>query len=160
MPSPKYPLKPLLEHRERKVDDATAELGHAVRSRESADAARARAELERRAAEERALRVRAAEADRLARGELSVADLARGQAWELAASAELTQLTRTVERAEQSVEQARAAEAGARGELAQKMADRDVVTKDEARFLDRRRKRALSAEEEAAEEAAQARGRS
>src|SRR5262245_29059751 len=36
---PKYPLEPLLEHRERKVDDATAELGGAVRHREDAEAA-------------------------------------------------------------------------------------------------------------------------
>ncbi|MDF2696321.1 MAG: hypothetical protein K0S65_4704 [Labilithrix sp.] len=97
MPSPKYPLKPLLEHRERQVDDATTELGHAVRARESADAARGRAEIERREAEERA--------------------------------------------------------AGARVELARKMADRDVVAKDESRFVDRVKRHALAAEEEAAEEA-------
>jgi hypothetical protein len=153
MPSPKYPLKPLLEHRERKVDDATAELGNAVRVREAADAARARAEISRREAEERAARVRAEEAERLARGELTAADLARGQAWELGARAEIGQLTRVVEAAEQKVEEARGEEAGARVDLAQTMADRDVVAKDEARFEDRLRKRVLAAEEEAAEEA-------
>ena len=153
MPSPKYPLKPLLEHRERKVDDATAELGGAVRARETADAGRARAETERRAAEERAARVRAEEAERLARGELRAADSARGQAWEIGASAEIGQLTRAVEVAEQKVEQARGDEAEARVELARKMADCDVVVKDEARFADRLKNRALAAEEEAAEEA-------
>lgn len=153
MPSPKYPLKPLLEHRGRQVDDATTELGHAVRARESADAARARAEIERRGAEERAARVRAEEAERLARGELSVADLARGQAWEVGARSEIGQLTRVVELAEQKVEEARDGEAGARVELARKMADRDVVVKDESRFVDRVKRHALAAEEEAAEEA-------
>lgn len=153
MPSPKYPLKPLLEHRERMVDDATAELGGAVRAREAADASRARAEAERRAAEERAARVRAEEADRLARGELRAADLARGQAWEIGASAEIGQLTRAVEVAEQKVERARGDEVEARVVLARKMADRDVVVKDEARFADRLKKRGLAAEEEAAEEA-------
>jgi hypothetical protein len=153
MPSPKYPLKPLLEHRERKVDAATAELADAVRSREVADAARARAELERREAEERAAQLRAEEAERLARGELRAADLARAQAWEVSARSQIGQLTRAVELAEQKVEEARGEEAEARVDLARKMADRDVVAKDDARFEDRVKKRALSAEEEAAEEA-------
>ena len=153
MPSPKYPLKPLLEHRERKVDDATAELGGAVRAREDADAARARAEVQRREAEERAARVRAEEAERLDRGELSVADLARGQAWEVGARAQIGRLTAAVEVAEARVDEARSEEAEARVELARKMADRDVVAKDHARFEDRRKKQGLAAEEEAAEEA-------
>ena len=153
MPSPKYPLKPLLEHRERQVDDATTELGRAVRERENADAVRARAEIERRGAEERAARVRSEEAERLARGELSVADLARGQAWEVGARAHIGQLTRVVELAEQKVEEARDGEAGARVDLARTMADRDVVAKDESRFVDRAKRRVLAAEEEAAEEA-------
>ncbi|MBX3203495.1 MAG: hypothetical protein KF764_00440 [Labilithrix sp.] len=159
MPSPKYPLKPLLEHRERKVDDATAELGDAVRAREAADAARARAEATRRDAEERASHVRAEEAERLGRGELSVADLARGQAWEIGASAQIRRLTEAVEVAEQDVAEARDGEASARVDLARKMADRDVVVKDEARFVDGLRKRALAAEEEAAEEARRGGGR-
>ena len=153
MPSPKYPLKPLLEHRTRKVDDATAELGNAVRGREAADAVRARAEIERRNAEERAARVRAEEADLLSRGELRAVDLARGQAWELGIRGEISQLTHAVEVAEQRADQARTEEAGARVELARKMADRDVVAKDEARFEDQRKRRALAGEEEAAEEA-------
>jgi hypothetical protein len=152
MPSPKYPLKPLLEHRERKVDDATAELGAAVRAREAADAARARAEIARREAEERAARVRAEEGERLARGELRVVDLTRGEAWAIGASAHIGQLTKAVEVAEQKVETARGDEIDARSGLAHKMADRDVVVKDEQRFEDRRKARALGAEEEAAEE--------
>ncbi len=153
MPSPKYPLKPLLEQRERNVDDATAELGGAIRAREAADAARVRAERERLEEEERAQRVRREEADRLARGELRAADLAHAQAWEIAAHAQIEQLERAVSAARQGAEQARDAEQVARTELARKMADRDVVAKDETRFVDRLKKRALAAEEEAAEEA-------
>jgi|GEM_PF-975463 len=153
MPSPKYPLKPLLEQRERNVDGATAELGSAIRAREAADAARVRAERQRQDEEERANRVRCEEAERLARGELRAADLAHAQAWELAARAQLAQLDRAVDAAEQSVERARGDETAARTQLAQKMADRDVVVKDKARFDDRLKKRALVGEEEAAEEA-------
>ncbi len=152
MPSPKYPLKPLLEQRQRTVDDATAELGGAIRAREAADAARMRAETNRQQAAERAKRVRDEEAERLARGELRAADLAHGQAWEIGAQAQMQQLERAVETAERSVERARDEEHLARTGLAQKMADRDVVAKDEGRFEDRLKKRALAAEEEAAEE--------
>ncbi|MCW5838017.1 MAG: hypothetical protein KIS78_36845, partial [Labilithrix sp.] len=77
----------------------------------------------------------------------------------LAASAEITELDRAVARAEKSVERAREVEAGARAELAQRTADRDVIVKDETRFGDRLKGRALAAEEEAAEEAARARRR-
>src|SRR5262249_30687266 len=44
MPSSKSPLKPLRARRERQVEDATAELGGAVRAREAAEAGRSRAE--------------------------------------------------------------------------------------------------------------------
>ena len=153
MPSPKYPLKPLLEQRERNVDEATAELGGAIRGREAADAARLRAEKERRDEEERADRVRREEAERLARGELRAADLAHAQAWEVGAHAQMRQLERAVTVAEETAERARDGEHAARMQLARTMADRDVVAKDKARFEDRLKKRALAAEEEAAEEA-------
>lgn len=153
MPSPKYPLKPLLEHRERAATDAKAELGNAVRRREAADAARARTELARRSAEESAAAVRADEAERLLRGELRVADLARGASWEIGATAHIADLTRAVEVAEHQVSEARSGEENSRLALAQKLADRDVVAKDQSRFDERNRKRAGVAEEEAAEEA-------
>jgi hypothetical protein len=153
MPSSKYPLKPLREHRERQVDDATAELGGAVRAREAADAVRARAENEQREANARAERVRAEEAGRLAGGAATVADLAREQAWEVGARAEIGKLGRAVESAVARLDDAQDHEAEARAHLARTMADRDVVAKDEARFDDRSKARALAAEEEAAEEA-------
>lgn len=153
MPTPKYPLKPLLEHRERKVDDATAELGQAVRARESAEDAKRHAEEERRVAEEKARAIRENEAQKLVNGELSVADLARADAWSFAAQNEQQRLESLVNSADTKVAAARSVETAKRGDLATSMADRDVVAKDEARFVDRSKKKALALEEEAAEEA-------
>lgn len=153
MPSPKYPLKPLLEHRARKVDESTAQLGAAVRAREAADEARARAEAVRRDALERAAKAREEEAARLARGELCALDLARGGAWEIGVQARVEQLTNARDAADDEARAARESEALARVGLAHDMADRDVVAKDEARFRERAAKRALEVEEEAAEEA-------
>lgn len=150
---PKYPLEPLLDHRERKVGDATAELGGAVRRREGAEAARARAERTKREAEERADAVRRAEAARLVGGELRAVDLARAQAWEVAASAEASELARVVERTVEEVATARAGEEQARADLAQKKAEHDVVQKDKGRFEDGRRRAAEAAAEENAAEA-------
>jgi flagellar biosynthesis chaperone FliJ len=157
--NPKYPLEPLREHRDRKVDTATAELGDAVRARESAADAKRRAEDERREAEARAAAVRDDEAQRLANGELRVADLARAQAWEHAASAEIEDLGRAIDRADGHLAAAHDAEAQARAELAQKKADLDVVTKDHARFDAGVRRAREGAEEEAADEAFAARRR-
>jgi hypothetical protein len=151
--SPKYPLEPLLEHRERKVDDATAELGAAVRARETAEDAKRRAQRERAAAEERAVQVRAEEAERLAKGELRAADLATAQQWELGVRHAITDLARIEATAGVRAEDARAAEDNARAELARQKADRDVVAKDRARFADDRRRDAEAAEEENAEDA-------
>ena len=104
---PKYPLEPLLEHRERRVEDATAELGDAVRAREAAESEKARAEAERRAGEESAARTRAAEADLLAKGELRAVDLARAQAWEHAEQVRLAHLAAAEGRAASAVDAAR-----------------------------------------------------
>jgi hypothetical protein len=150
---PKYPLEPLLEHRERRVDDATAELGDAVRAREAAEAAKARAQADRRAEEERAARTRGAEADLLAKGELRAVDLARAQAWEHAEQLRLAQLAAAEGRAASAVDAARGAEQDARAALSQKKADHDVVAKDEARFIDAKKREQEAREEEAAEEA-------
>ncbi len=155
--NPKYPLEPLREHRDRHVDAATVQLGEAVRAREAADDAKRRAEEERRAAEARAAGIRDDEAERLAHGELRVADLARAQAWEHAASAEADHLGRAIARAEGNLEAACDAELRARTVLAQKKADLDVVVKDEARFDAGLRRAREATEEEAAEEAFAAR---
>lgn len=157
--NPKYPLESLREHRDRKVEDATAQLGDAVRVREAADDAKRRAEQERVEAEARAAAVREDEAHRLASGELRVADLARAQAWEHAASAQMADLSKAIERADGQLGVAREREAAVRTELAQKKADLDVVEKDEARFDAGVRRARDASEEEAADEAFAARRR-
>jgi hypothetical protein len=155
--NPKYPLEPLREHRDRIVDAATVQLGDAVRAREAADDAKRRAEEERREAEARAAGVREDEAEHLANGDLRVADLARAQAWEHAASAEIDGLGHAITRAEGKLAAAHDAELDARAGLAQKKADLDVVVKDRARFDAGVRTAREAAEEEAAEEALAAR---
>ena len=157
--NPKYPLEPLREHRDRKVEHATAELGAAVRESEAADDAKRRAQQERVDAAARATTLRADEARRLANGELRVADLARGEAWEHRASAEMADLDRALVRADGKLGAARELEVGARAELAQKKADLDVVAKDEARFHAGVRRAREASEEEAADEAVAARRR-
>jgi hypothetical protein len=156
---PKYPLKPLLEHREQKVHDATAELSEAVRGRAAAEEARRAAEMQRQGAEAEAAKVRDREASLLGRGELRVDDLVRGGAWNQATSARLDELARAEGAATARAEEATRSEIAARSELARKSADRDVVAKDERRFEDQEKRRALAVEEEAMEEALVARGR-
>jgi hypothetical protein len=150
---PKYPLEPLREHRERRVEDATAELGDAIRAREAAEAAKARAERERRAEEERAARTRETEAKLLAEGELRAVDLAHAQAWEHGERAKLDDLAAAEGRAASAVDAAWGAEQDARKALAQTKAEREVVAKDEARFVDRLQREREAREDEAAEEA-------
>lgn len=159
MVSPKYPLQPLLEHRARGVDDATASLGDSVQRREQAEAAQRRAEATRHSAKEQQASLRDDERKRLGRGELSVADLARGGAWEVGAQAALGVLARAVDVAGTKAGDLRDTEAEARDALARSMADRDVVVKDRARFDAQGKKAALAAEEEAAEEARRHPGR-
>ena len=157
--TPKYPLTPLREHRDRNVDAATAELGDAIRARETADAARRAAERERQEAESRAAAVRSEETERLGRGELRAADLAHGQAWEYGARAEIADLAHAVDRADGHLATACDIEGAARAALAGKKADLDVVVKDEARFDDRARRARDAAEEQAADEAFAARAK-
>lgn len=153
MPRPKYPLQPLLQHRERRVDHATAELGRAIQTREAAEAQRLGAERARRDAEVRARAVKAEEVQRLERGELRAVDLARVEAWDVAARLHIEQLSDALEAAEAKELRAVDEEELSRKDLAGKTADRDVVAKDAARFDARLQHRVMLAEEEAAEEA-------
>lgn len=151
MPS-KYPLQPLLEHRERAVEDRTAELGGAIGAREAAERQRARAEALQDAAQRETAEVRAAEASLLEQGTLQVGDLARGHAWEVGAQARLDTLARAMATATATVVSACDEEHAARGALAGAMADRDVVQKDAAKFAARVTAKQLAAEEEQAED--------
>ena len=149
----KYPLDPLLELRERQVDEAARDLAKAVDSRQKAEAAKRAAEAARETAEERAARAREAEREALARGELRVGDLMRAQAWEIGVADEQKRLTQQVAAAEQGEKKARDREDGARGALATRQADAEVVEKDKERFVVKKRNEQIAKEEEAAEEA-------
>ncbi len=153
MPRPKYPLQPVLEDRQRKVDDQAAELGQSIRRREAAEAAKAKAEAVKREAEQAAAAVRADEAEALARGELRAIDLMRAEAWEVAEKARIDSLSRAADAAAAKAASAQREEVDARVTLAQKKAEHDVVVKDKGRFAERLAKKAQAAEEEAAEEA-------
>jgi hypothetical protein len=149
----KYPLDPLLELRERQVDDAARELAKAAAAREKAESAKRAAEAARETAEERAARAREEEREALARGELRAGDLMRAQAWEVGVADEQKRLAQQVATAEQTETKARVEESGARGALATRQADAEVVEKDKDRFVTNERKKQLAKEEEAAEEA-------
>jgi hypothetical protein len=155
----KYPLDPLIKLRERQVDEATRDLAKAVDARQAAERKRAAAEAEKVRAEQRAKATRSEEREALERGELSVADLMRAQAWELGVAEEQKKLGQQVAIAAQGEQKARVEEDGARTSLASREADAEVVEKDKERFVTRERQREIAKEEEAAQEAHAARRR-
>jgi hypothetical protein len=155
---PKYPLKSLLEHRERLVDDAAAELARRIEARVSAEGVLEGSRIARERADEDARAIRADEAERLARGELRAVDLARGDAWEMSARAEARKLAAAVVDAAAGLDGEQAKETAARVTLGGKLAERDVVRKDEERFVARVRSAALAVEDEELDEA-RSRGR-
>jgi hypothetical protein len=149
----KYPLKPLLDHRAAKVDDALTALAAAVRTREAAADARARAEQAKSAEESATERAKKDVDARLGRGELRAVDLAHAHAFEIGAEARAQALGASLERAISKEGLAANEENAARDGLARAKADRDVVVKHRAKHEERMRKDALTAEEEAAEDA-------
>lgn len=153
MASAKYPLDPLLDVRGRGVDTAKAELGESVKARGRAEHERERAEERRREAEARAQQRRDAERAELERGALRAVDLARGDAWEVAASAEAQELEGEVARAADVVARARAQEAEALAALAQRKAEHAVVERDKEKFRARAKKAVEQKEDEAGDEA-------
>lgn len=158
MAKAKYPLEKLLELREKRVDEAASSLAGAVRTRETAEQAQARAEAEKRAAHEAADQLRRTETRALEQGTLSAADLQRAHAWEIRVETDQRALARQVEAAEERTGQAREGEVAAQQDLGQKKGDAKVVTEDRARFAERERRVALAKEEEEAAEAWRPRG--
>jgi hypothetical protein len=150
---PKYPLEALGKLRDGAVDAGTRELAKAVNDRTDAERAQAAAQAacDRAAAE--AARAREEEAARLERGEQTVADLARVDAWEVAARTDAERHRERVEQAALSSQRAHEEEQRARGDLATRKAEADVVHKDHARWNARQEQRVLANEEQSAEEA-------
>lgn len=152
MAKPKYPLDPLLDLREKRKDEAGVALAGAVKERTRAEQASAQAAGARQSAEQTAASVRSEEAKVLEEGALTAADLQRAGAWEQRVETERRALLKKEEEALAAADEARAREAGARGELAARDADVEVVAKDKARHEERARRAAeAKAEEEASE---------
>ncbi|HEY3820829.1 MAG TPA: hypothetical protein VGL81_26880 [Polyangiaceae bacterium] len=153
MRPPKYPLEPLAKLRGEQADAAVQGLAKAVAGRDAAERDRRSAEQRRDAHEVAASRVRGAEQEALARGELRVGDLARAGAWESRVASEGETMASAVARAQGAEGRAREVEQSAQGELATRRADVDVVAADRARWHDALRRKREAREEEAAEEA-------
>ena len=153
MRPPKYPLEPLAELRDNRVDEAVADLAVATRERGAAERSRLASEQKRQAHAAAAERVRCAEAEALARGELRAAHLAHAGAWEDRITAEREALASEVCRARGEEAAARAGEERALGELASREAEAQVVAKDRARWEGAQRRRLEARDEEASSEA-------
>jgi colicin import membrane protein len=134
--SKKYPLDALAKLREEEVSRATRSLAERVHLREEAERQRRTAEDDIRRAEEKARAVRAVEQAKLERGELSVADLARAEAWAIAVDAEKERLEARVVQAKAHLSEARGAESRAQAELSARTSEADVVEKDRAKWQD------------------------
>jgi hypothetical protein len=153
MRPPRYPLEPLAKLREDQVDAAVRGLARAVDGRGAAERARQTAEQRQEAHTAAASRVRDAEGEALARGELHAADLAHAAAWEARVASERAAIAGVVGRARAAELQARAAEQTAQGEVATRKAGAEVVAADQTRWREALRKKGEAKEEEAAEEA-------
>ena len=152
MKRPTYPLEPLGKVREARVDGATSELAAAVGAREDAESRRAAAETARARAKDEALAMQAEEREALERGELTVADLMRENAWEVRVRAEDATHAEKVARAAEGEAAAVDDESRARESLSEKKADAKVVENDRERWSVQQKKRADAKEEEDAAE--------
>jgi hypothetical protein len=149
----KYPLDPLKRVRADKVDKQARTLARAVGEVEKAKAEAERRDRAKRDLERSLAEVATAERERLERGELSVADLARGAAFGIAGD-----MRRAAH--ERSLEEARVAQARASSEadlerqnLAVARADARVVDKHHDKWQTAIRAEAMAKDEENAEEA-------
>jgi hypothetical protein len=155
----KYPLDPLKRVRAEKVDQGARALSQALGEAEKARLEHERRELAKREHERSLSEVALTESEKLEKGELSVADLARGAAFGIAG-----EMKRAVHA--QAVEQARSSHATAvtraedsRQVLASARADAEVVERHHDKWRKAKEAEALRKEEENAEEAHQSRSR-
>jgi hypothetical protein len=149
----KYPLEPLRQVRDDKLDRAQRALAHA-----NGKLGEARTELERRereqvATEEAAQRIRAAETDRLERGELSASDLMRAAAWSVGAGLQKQAKMEQVQAARAATISAEEAALARRSAMENAQAEKELVERNRHRWMQAENTKALLAEEQAAEEA-------
>jgi len=155
----KYPLDPLRRVRADKVDQRAVSLSDALRK---AEATAADVERKRRAQEQldRAVRETArGERERLERGQLTAADLAREAAWGLSASLARKEMTRAVEAAQDEHARATSQADQERSSLATAQAEAKVVDKHHDKWRAAGQAADIARDEESAEEAHLARAR-
>lgn len=153
MRRPRYPLDPLAQQRDRRVEEAVRGLASAVSQREGVERRARTVEQANESHAAAVARVKDAESEALGRGELRAADLAHAHAWELRMEAERAALAAEQARARAAESAAREAEQRSRENVAQRRADADVVAKDRARWEAAQRKQSDAREEEAMAEA-------
>jgi hypothetical protein len=130
----KYPLEPLSRVRLKKVDDATRTLADAIHTRLDAAVKSAQATVAREEHATTADRTRAAERGALEQGELTVADLARGDAWAVRAASDQAALVRGETDARATETKATGEESTARDGVAARKADANVIDKHHERW--------------------------
>jgi hypothetical protein len=149
----KYPLGPLAELREKKVEEAAGVLAAALAEREAAARALRGAELRREGHAQAVARVHAAELEALSRGDLRARDLARVDAWAVRVSAEREALAAVVDHARIADAEARERQGAAKGSMASCSADARLVAGHRARWDEARRRSLEASEEEALSDA-------
>ncbi len=149
----KYPLDPLKRVRADQVDQKTRSLSDALRK---AEATGSEVERKTRAKEQldRAVSATArGEHERLERGELTAADLARGAAWGLSAGLARREMARALDEAQKEDAQARTIAEKERSSLATAQAEAKVVEKHHEKWRAVREAADIARDEESAEEA-------
>lgn len=148
----KYPLDPLRRVREENVDRKARALSDSLRHVESARAEADRSEERKRELEGMLASTAAKEEQRLTRGELTAADLARGAAWTLATEIERAEKARAAEqaRARHAAAEARAAERQL--ELSDAKASAEVVARHHQGWQRERTAESMARDEEDAEQ--------
>ncbi len=153
MRSPRYPLEPLAQLRDRKVDEAARVYATSVGARETAEDAKRAAEARCRRHEEDTAGVRDAERTALVRGDLCAGDLARAESWAAHRATQQRSLRAAVERAVTKQQGALNAERTAQAQTALRQAEARVMAKDRARWDHARHREIEGREEEALDEA-------
>jgi hypothetical protein len=149
----RYPLEPLSDLRDRRVEEATGMLAAVIRAKDAATA-RLRTALLRRDGHARATAgVRQAELEALGRGDLRARDLARVDAWGVRTGAERDALTAAVAAAQDVEAKERVRQAQAQASVAARTADAQVVASHRARWDEAGRRAVEASAEEAAFEA-------
>ena len=148
----KYPLDPLRRVREENVDHKVRALSESLRHVESARNDAELSERRQRDLESALAATEVNEAQRLALGELTAADLARGAAWSLGADMQRADNVREVEqaRARHAAAEARAVET--QRELADAQASAELVARHHQGWQRARAAESLARDEEDAEQ--------